>query len=396
MITRDVWPLIAILITISVFLVSFLGVAPTLTPHTDDHSHANSAEDHTHEHGDVHVDDPAKNVDEVFGGHSRDHTTYWGNFRPYTANDPHRFGVAKVGVPKSCQIEQVHILHRHGSRYPTGGTLDGANFERFADKLSNVQSKNEGKFTGPLEYLNRWKLQLGTDLLLPLGASQLQASGAATWTRYGGILFGREVGEPYPGSSIPSKIFHRTTSQSRIWESSLNWMFGFYGPRQNQTGSLLSIPEADGQNNTLASYHSCPASKLPLFDRGRPLATNWINEYMTVSKNKLLEFVPPGFNLTQMDVYALQKLCVFESQAFGSSQACLLFTSDDWEGFEFASDIKFNGDSLFGCPVGRALGIGYLEELLARLERRVISSSESSINSTLSSHENTFPLDRKL
>ena len=396
MITRDVWPLIAILITISVFLVSFLGVAPTLTPHTNDHSHAQPGEDHAHGPGDMHVDDPAKSADEVSNGHSSDQMRYWGNLRPYTANEPHSFGVAKVGVPKSCHIEQVHILHRHGSRYPTGGPLDGANFERFADKLSTVQSKNEGNFTGPLEYLNRWNLELGTDLLLPLGASQLQASGAATWTRYGGILFGREAGEPYPGSSIPSKIFHRTTSQSRIWESSLSWMLGFYGPGQNQTESLFSILEADGQNNTLASYHSCPASQLPLFDRGRPAATSWINKFITVSKDKLSEFVPPGFNLTQMDVYALQKLCIFETQAFGSSQACMLFTSDDWEGYEFASDIKFDGDSLFECPVGRALGIGYLEELLARLEQRFISSSESSVNSTLSSHEDTFPLDRKL
>lgn len=45
---------------------------------------------------------------------------YWGQIRPYQDNNESYFGVNAVGLPDSCQIEQVHLLERHGSRFPTG------------------------------------------------------------------------------------------------------------------------------------------------------------------------------------------------------------------------------------------------------------------------------------
>lgn len=51
-------------------------------------------------------------------------------------------------------------------------------------------------------------------------------------------------------------------------------------------------------------------------------------------------------------------------------------------------------DYSFGNPTGRAQGLGYQQELLARLTSQYISHSNSSINSTLTSSPSTFPLDR--
>jgi hypothetical protein len=45
---------------------------------------------------------------------------YWGQITPYFDNNETYFGVNNTGLPDGCQIEQVHLLERHGSRFPTG------------------------------------------------------------------------------------------------------------------------------------------------------------------------------------------------------------------------------------------------------------------------------------
>jgi len=51
-------------------------------------------------------------------------------------------------------------------------------------------------------------------------------------------------------------------------------------------------------------------------------------------------------------------------------------------------------DYAYGNPTGRAQGIGYVQELLARLNHTLITSSSSSVNSTLDDNPKTFPTDQ--
>lgn len=53
-------------------------------------------------------------------------------------------------------------------------------------------------------------------------------------------------------------------------------------------------------------------------------------------------------------------------------------------------------DSAFGAPLSRALGIGYIQELVARLTHTPIERHNSSTNSTLDDNPITFPLDHSL
>ena len=50
----------------------------------------------------------------------------------------------------------------------------------------------------------------------------------------------------------------------------------------------------------------------------------------------------------------------------------------------------------FGSPVSSALGIGYVQELVARLTDTPISVHNSSTNGTLNDNPITFPLDQSL
>ena len=53
-------------------------------------------------------------------------------------------------------------------------------------------------------------------------------------------------------------------------------------------------------------------------------------------------------------------------------------------------------DSGFGYPFARALGIGYIQEMVARLTHTPIETHNSSTNSTLDDNPITFPLDHNL
>lgn len=91
----------------------------------------------------------------------------------------------------------------------------------------------------------------------------------------------------------------------------------------------------------------------------------------------------------------MQLLCAYETQYLGASEFCSLFTRNEWEGFENSLDIRFFYNHGFGNPTARAQGIGYVEELLARLQGKLINQSDTSVNSSLTDNEGSFPLDMK-
>ncbi|KAL8965562.1 MAG: hypothetical protein Q9183_003783, partial [Haloplaca sp. 2 TL-2023] len=92
----------------------------------------------------------------------------------------------------------------------------------------------------------------------------------------------------------------------------------------------------------------------------------------------------------------MQTLCPYETVAFGYSAFCSLFTYQEWEDFEYSIDLYFAGENYFQSPTGRAVGIGYVEEFLARLQHHVLKSTGTQANITLDSNTQTFPLDQAL
>ena len=68
---------------------------------------------------------------------------YMGNLSPYFPN-PVGFGVEEYSLPSTCKIVQVHVLSRHGSRYPT----EGSSLSEFAAAMQNA---SDFKANGSLE-----------------------------------------------------------------------------------------------------------------------------------------------------------------------------------------------------------------------------------------------------
>ena len=155
---------------------------------------------------------------------------HWGQITPYRDNNETQFGVQNVGLPDGCQVEQAHLLERHGSRFPTGGLSDGTNNMNFASKVYNwTQANATQKFTGPLSFLNTYQYQMGESYLVPRGAAQSFEQGVRFWAQYGRVLYNASAdgqlayNSSYNNGTVRPKLTLRTTGQSRIENSGINW-----------------------------------------------------------------------------------------------------------------------------------------------------------------------------
>ncbi|GJE94137.1 histidine-type phosphatase [Phanerochaete sordida] len=311
---------------------------------------------------------------------------HWGNLSPWFSVERGAFGLdSSPEVPETCRITGLHLVHRHGARYPTQFASYGGP-ANFSGRLNQIASK--WTTTGDLAFMNEWTYKLGEEVLTPFGRQQLFDLGVATRLKYGLLL--KNFSET---NTIP--VF-RTESQDRMLASALNFAIGFFGyPFEGQYQQSITI-EARGFNNTLAPYKTCPnADDKTKADRGTWFVRQWADIYLKDAQARLAPQMH-GYNLTIEDLYTLQQMCAYETVAIGYSKFCELFTEEEWVGFDYALDLYFWYDSAFGSPVARVQGIGYVQELVARLTHTPIATHNSSTNATLDDSEATFPLGQSL
>ncbi|PVG01496.1 phosphoglycerate mutase-like protein [Serendipita vermifera] len=325
---------------------------------------------------------------------------HWGNLSPFHSVPPDSFGIESstgAEVPPSCTLKGAHILHRHGARYPTGWSAYAAP-GGLASRLRAAGLGGNLTASGALSFLNTWTYKLGTEVLTPFGRQQLFDLGVSMRMKYGSLL-----------ESFTDRLpVFRTESQDRMLASATNFALGFFGWPLDDKFLLSVTIEETGYNNTLAPYKTCPNDRIPeIGDRGTFYVKQWANVYLRDAHIRIQGMLK-GYDLTMEDVYTMQMMCAYETVALGFSKFCSLFTQEEWEGFEYALDLYFWYDSGFGSPVARALGSGYVLELLSRLTKTPISShlhnmeplvknpSTFSVNLTLDSNPTTFPLDQDI
>ncbi|RMD43564.1 hypothetical protein DV735_g1579, partial [Chaetothyriales sp. CBS 134920] len=292
-------------------------------------------------------------------------------------------------VPANCEITFAQILSRHGARDPTSSKTELYNETIIALK-ANVSSS---ALTGKYAFLADYEYDLGADLLSTFGQQQLINSGIKFYNRYAGLA----------ATTTP---FVRAGAQTRVVESALNWTQGFHAARTAAGNadpdfpySVLEISEEDGQNNTL----------------NHAVCTNFEDDdqyYASINENAqetfAATFVPailarleadlPGVELTTTDVISLMELCPFNTVASDTgaiSPFCRLFTEQEWHSYNYYQNVnKYYGYGA-GNPLGPTQGVGWTNELIARLTDQPVDD-HTSTNTTLDSNPDTFPLGRKL
>ncbi|GAA6014183.1 hypothetical protein JCM11491_004131 [Sporobolomyces phaffii] len=311
---------------------------------------------------------------------------YWGNLSPAYSVSSSKYGLdtATPSLAKdNCSITQVHLYFRHGARYPTTGSAPSA----FAAKLHNASVAGFSA-SGNLSFLNDWTYKLGAELLTPFGRQQDFMLGVQARQEYGALLNNFTESGTLP--------VWRTQSQDRMVKTMLNFAGGFFGIPEYQDSVNIEIGvEAKGVVNSGAPYDTCKNADLAYGSVGSKAATQFVQPYFNQTAKRLGESAT-GFNFTSTDVIAMLQLCAYETVALGYSSFCPLFTNEEFRVFEQYYDISFYGNNFLGSPVAAAQGLGYLQELVSRLNHTLISNFSMEANQTLDGNNKTFPLDQSI
>jgi hypothetical protein len=276
------------------------------------------------------------------------------------------------------------VLSRHGARDPTASKT-----VVYAALVSSLQA-NVTSFTGKYSFLSEFKYTLGADMLSPLGEQEMVNSGIKFYERYKDLAF----------KTIP---FMRAASQQRVVDSANNFTYGYHqaftqdnkNAKDNYPYPLVVISEATGSNNTL-SHGLCPAFEdRPASETGGGAQSNWVNVFVPPIIERL-ESDLPGAKLGKGDIISLMDLCPFNTVASPNgalSAFCNLFTEQEWQQYDYYESLgKWYGYAN-GNYFGATNGVGFVNELVARLTNSPVVD-HTSTNSTLDSNPVTFPVDK--
>ncbi|KAI3399659.1 hypothetical protein diail_6007 [Diaporthe ilicicola] len=308
---------------------------------------------------------------------------YWGQYSPYFAV-PSEIDSA---VPEQCTTTFVQILSRHGARDPTASKTAVYN-----STIQRIQSTVTSYGAG-YEFIKDYVYTLGADQLTTFGQQELINSGTKFYERYGDLA---RVDSP----------FVRSSGQDRVVESAQNWTQGFHEARladAEADGSdtfpynIVTISEEDGMNNTLnhelcTAFEDGPDSEIK--DNAKSIWMDVFTRNITARLNANL----PGANLSAIDTISMMDLCPFNTVADVNgklSAFCGLFTADEWKSYDYLQTLdKWYGYSN-GNPLGPTQGVGFTNELIARLTGQPVVDSTAT-NRTLDGNPATFPLNRTL
>lgn len=154
-----------------------------------------------------------------------------------------------AGVPTDCKVTQVHMISRHGERYPT--THVGSRISLFAQNISGIQG-----FSKSLAFLNDWRYddwiyspedQLEQETLTgpAAGSRRMFSMGNELRTRYSDIWSFRNQ---------PQAVKVWSSDSERVIHSARYFSAGFFGI--NNSVAVEIIPETrERWGNTLTTTY---------------------------------------------------------------------------------------------------------------------------------------------
>lgn len=309
---------------------------------------------------------------------------YWGQYSPYFAVPSE----IDNEIPDCCTITFAQVLSRHGARDPTASKTASYNAT-----ISKIHSKVQNYSTA-YQFIKDYQYTLGADQLTLFGEQEMINSGIKFFERY------QELAELFTP-------FVRSSGEDRVVESAQNWTQGFHQAKTSGIFGQISdpaypypilvIPEQAGENNTL-NHDLCTSFENGTYSTIASDAQKKWQAIFTPAIQARLNQNLPGANLSTTETIYLMDLCPFNTVADPNgkiSQFCSLFNTTEWHEYSYYESLnKFYGYS-FGNPLGPTQGVGWVNELIARLTNKSVKD-ETTTNHTLDDSSSTFPLGRKL
>ncbi|KAF2241260.1 acid phosphatase [Trematosphaeria pertusa] len=283
-----------------------------------------------------------------------------------------------VDAPEGCSVSFASVLSRHGGRDPTMGKTIA-----YGATIALIQNSSTA-FPDEFAFLKDYKYTLGADQLTDAGRQEMVNSGAHFYQRYKKLL----------KENAP---FVRSSGQDRVVESANKWLQGYaQAAKQSSPASIdVTIPEGAGINNTLSheictAFESGPADKI-----GDAAQDIWIAQFVPPIQARVNSKL--GTNLSTAETIYLMDMCPFDTLSSPTARVsdfCRLFTEAEWHQYDYYQSLgKYYGYGN-GNPLGPTQGVGYVNELLARLTQTPVQD-HTNTNQTLDADPATFPLDRK-
>lgn len=282
-------------------------------------------------------------------------------------------------MPDQCQITFVQVLSRHGARDPTSSKSKAYN--AVVQKIHDHATSYSKDFA----FIKDYKYTLGADLLSGFGQQQMVNSGIQFYHHY---------------QDLAHRItpFIRSSGQARVIESAQNWTQGFHNALLTDFPSsddgypynIVEISEDVGQNNTL-DHGLCTVFEDS--DLASDAQQQWVDIFIPPITARLNQNLP-GAKLSSLDTIYVMDLCPFNTVASPTGELspfCTLFTEEEWQGYNYFQSLgKYYGYS-WGNPLGATQGVGFTNELIARLTATPVND-HTSTNHTLDDSKDTFPL----
>ena len=303
----------------------------------------------------------------------------WGQYSPYFSIPSEISG----DTPDNCDLISVHVLSRHGARHPT--FIKSAGYATLIQRIQRQATSFEGNYA----FLKDYKYVLGADDLTKLGQQEMVNSGAKFYRHYRSLT----------GKDIP---FIRASDQERVVQSAHNFSQGFHEARIEDQGSdganrypyrIVTISESAEQNNTLdhglcTAFEDGPPSLL-----GDEKRDEWRDRFVPEITKRLNRNLP-GADLTDENTVDMMDMCPFDtvSEPGGAlSPFCSLFTAEEFRDYDYLQSVSKYYSYGPGNPLGPTQGVGYVNELIARLTSQPVRD-HTSVNHTLDSDPRSFPI----
>ncbi|KAI0768162.1 phosphoglycerate mutase-like protein [Trametes elegans] len=277
-----------------------------------------------------------------------DVATRLGNLSPYRKGPvPH--GV-KETLPGDCKVEQVMLMHRHGSRYPLASEL--VFITNLVSKLANAsEAIHSARLPEGLAFLkDGYVSTLGHDDLTPPGRLQLFQHGVDFRLKYPQLQ----------ANAILAGL------QDRVVESAQWFAQGYFGrdwPTLNAT-AFSTIAEDNATVSWITPMDTCANWE---YAYGNNATIEWGGVYLPPIAKRLNKLIP-GVNFTTDDVHGALYACAYDLAALGTSPWCGAFTQKEIEEFEYELDLLMDGAFGYNLPnlMGKVLGSLYVSKLVER------------------------------
>ncbi|KAH7889343.1 phosphoglycerate mutase-like protein [Phlebopus sp. FC_14] len=267
-----------------------------------------------------------------------------GNLSPYHPS-PSVAGV-EAELPGDCSVEQVILLHRHGSRGPITGeddlilglvdTLDAAwDAIQEADLPPNLRFLKAG-----------YKYDLEPEALSIMGRQQL-------------FNHGVEFALRYPHISTTTVL---SSPVERVIESARFFALGDLGPDIKDV-YFMTVEDLDVPVNWILPWVACPNWNIEL----EP-ALEWSSHYIPQITDRLNSLLP-GVYLSYDNAHGALLACPYDLAARNESPWCNVFLPHELRAFEYELDLGMSGMGAYLLPdnMGPLLGSVYVNKLIERL-----------------------------